>query len=306
MRKGIIDLGTNTFHLLIVEITGQKYTTLYYEKVAVGLGKGAMKDLTLQNNSINKGLDTLEYFHSILSKHQVTDVKAIGTSILRHAKNAHYFIKQVAQLTNIHIDVIDGKKEAELIYKGVSLGCEVSSENHLIMDIGGGSVEFIICNNSGILWKNSFEVGGHRLMEKFHQQEPISLENIQQLQTYVSIELEELNNALQKYTTQTLIGASGAFDTFYDIYINKHNIISLSRNKVELPMNDFWEITKDIISKNEEERKEIKGMIGLRAKMIVVASILVQHIVEQQKIEKIICTDCALKEGVVAEFIQQV
>jgi exopolyphosphatase/guanosine-5'-triphosphate,3'-diphosphate pyrophosphatase len=159
----------------------------------------------------------MEKFHQNMVRYDVGEVKAIATSALRSTSNGPDFIEQVKQKTGIAIEVIDGDREAAYIYKGVKASGCLSNDNTLIIDIGGGSVEFIICDQDHISWKQSFEIGAARLMDKFHHDDPITAEAISNLQAYLDHVLAPLFQATQNVSIQKLIGSSGAFETFAEV-----------------------------------------------------------------------------------------
>lgn len=302
-KKGIIDLGTNTFHLLIVKKQENELITLHYEYEGVRLGEGGIHKNELTEESMQRGIETLLNFKKTLIDFNVSNIEAIGTSALRNAKNAQYFVDQVFEKTGISITIISGEKEAELIYQGVTFGVSLQkNNNYLIMDIGGGSVEFIICNLSGVLWKQSFEIGGQRLMKTFHQHDPILNSEINELKNYLTENLKSLKEAILEHQPKKIIGASGAFDTLYDIYIKQNKLLK-DNTSYELSLDDCFKITEEIIKKSEKERSQIVGMIPLRTRMIVVASILIVYVLKEYKIETLICTNYALKEGISYRFL---
>lgn len=304
-RKAFIDLGTNTFHLFIVELHNDHFKKIHYENDPPCLGQGGIHKNILLEDAMDRGLTTLKHFKNVLNQYEVTEIEAFGTSALRNAQNSNIFLKRVLEETGIAIQVISGEEEAQLIYEGVTCGVTLTEENHLIMDIGGGSVEFIICNQNGMLWKQSFEMGGQRLMQFFHQEDPISQESISQIHSYITESSTDLHKAIHKYHPKILIGASGAFDTLCEIYFEQQNVSKNYKDlsSYELPIKDFWNITGEIISKNEEDRRNIKGMKIMRVKMIVVSSTLIQHVIKEYQLEKLICTNYALKEGAASRNI---
>ena len=149
-RFGIIDLGSNTFHILIVDILPDKsFSIIHKERSFVGLAEDGME--TLSQKAIDKGLNTLVNFKNLLKKHQVTDFKITGTAALRSAQNKDIFINAVNEQLGFDIEVIQGEREAELIFKGVSI-LHPMNGNYIIMDVGGGSVEFILVNHGKKTW----------------------------------------------------------------------------------------------------------------------------------------------------------
>lgn len=142
-RYGIIDLGSNTFHILIVEKKDNNtFETVHKERVFVGLAEKGLE--VISDRAIEKGIDTLHNFKKILEEYNITNYKTVGTAALRSANNRSYFIDRVAIEVGFQIEVIGGEREAELIFKGASIISDIHEGNHIIMDVGGGSVEFIL------------------------------------------------------------------------------------------------------------------------------------------------------------------
>ena len=305
-RIAVLDIGTNTFHILIAELdsTGH-FESIHREKIPVKLGQGGINQNIITDEAIVRAKNAFNYFNELTNSFQITDLRSIATSAVRNAENGEEFVKMAKKLFNISIDIIDGNREAELIYKGVKKAVLLDSSKTLIIDIGGGSVEFIICNKSTIFWKKSFEIGGQRLVEKFHQKEPISQSETELLLTYLEQELNELNIACTKYEPTTLIGASGAFETLSDIYYNEHYITGsiVEKNYHILPKPAFQKIHNELIIKTRNERLAISGMIEMRVDMIVVSSHLINYVLEKSKITKILTSNYALKEGILSELV---
>lgn len=299
MRVGVIDMGTNTFHLILVEVTNDDFKIIFREKVAVKIGeKGINKDF-ITAEAVDRAISCLHQFKEIIDSHQVSEVYATATSAIRNAINGKELIDLIHKETGISARIISGDEEAEYIYYGVKKALALGSEPSLIMDIGGGSIEFIIGNNEKVFWKKSFEVGGQRLVEKFQHADPIEKQMIFDLEEYLLENLAELLTAVKQFQPQTLIGSSGTFDTLSDIYRLKENIkLDPSITEYPLSIDAFLNIHQEILKKNRDERLAIPGMIPLRVDMIVVASVLIRFIIDTLKITNIRVSAYALKEGV--------
>lgn len=304
-RIAILDVGTNTFHILISEQNDEgSFESIHKEKIAVKLGKGGIDKNIITDQALKRAHKALNYFNELLKKFQVTQLKAIATSAVRNAKNKSVFLKMAKNDFNIDIEVIDGNREAELIYKGVKEAVKLDHNKYLIMDIGGGSVEFIICDVSAVYWKKSFEIGGQRLISKFHTIDPITSSNVIDLTDFLESSLKELMEVCNIYKPLQLIGASGAFDTLSEIYHKQHQIIGelLNENFHILPISAFKKIHKDIIQRDRNNRLKIPGMIEMRVDMIVVSSYLINFIIKNSTVSNIITSNFALKEGVISEM----
>ncbi|MEP0368990.1 MAG: Ppx/GppA phosphatase family protein [Cyclobacteriaceae bacterium] len=305
MRIAVIDMGTNTFHLMIVDVMDGEWKIIYREKTAVRIGKDGINQGKITQEAEQRALDSLIKFKEVIAAEKVNKVFATATSAIRNAKNGQDIVARILEETGIEVNVISGLQEAEHIYYGVKKAMDIGSDPALIMDIGGGSIEFIIGNSSEIFWKQSFEIGGQRLVEKFHRHDPIQSNEVDELKVYLETQLQELFDAYNQYKPETLIGSSGTFDTLSDIFLLSSGKIR-QENLTEYPLSigAFHEILEDIRAKNREQRLEIPGMIPLRVDMIVVACVLIAFIIEKLQIKNIRVSAYALKEGVLLSTIQ--
>jgi exopolyphosphatase/guanosine-5'-triphosphate,3'-diphosphate pyrophosphatase len=303
-RVAVMDLGTNTFHLLIAEGTATDYKEIVHEHDSVKLGEGGINKGVIQPAAYERGVVAMQKFRDKITGHNVEKVSAIATSALRNASNGQQFIDEVAGKTGINIELIDGEVEAGYIYNGVKLAGGLSDQTSLIMDIGGGSVEFIVGNNHSILWKQSFEIGAARLMDKFHRADPIPADAIGTLNSYLEEQLTSLIAVTQKYPVTKLIGSSGAFETFAEVIeLQKGNPFSLNIKNYDFEFADIIAVTNDLIASSHDERKNTKGIIPIRVDMIVVASLITRFIIHRLAINDISMSTYSLKEGVLAELM---
>ena len=306
MRVAVIDMGTNTFHLLIVDVEGSGWKIVYREKTAVRLGKDGINEGRITAEAEERALKALIHFKQTIVQEGATRTYATATSAIRNAKNGLDIVKKIHAHTGIKVKIISGLQEAEHIYFGVTQAMDIGSETTLIMDIGGGSIEFIIGNKSEILWKQSFEVGGQRLLEKFHKHDPILPGEIAALDEYLESQLGELFEAYDRYRPNTLIGSSGTFDTLSDIFLLSKGLErDETLTEYPLTMDAFYAILGDLKGKNKTDRLAIRGMIPLRVDMIVVACLLIAFILKKLAIEQIRVSAYALKEGVLLNAIQE-
>ncbi|WP_422006655.1 exopolyphosphatase [Roseivirga pacifica] len=302
MRRAVIDLGTNTFHLFIVEINDKSLTSLYREKIAVKIGQNGISKGRIAKDAIKRALHTLKVFKTVIDQFGVTEVCGVATSAIRNAKNGQELIDEIKSTTGISIDIISGDREAELIFKGVRAAMDMGNTNHLAMDIGGGSVEFIIGNQQEILWKQSFEIGAQRLLDKFHKHDPMPKESVDDMFTFFKTELSELLEAITKHQPEAIVGCSGTFDTLCEIYRKEQEIEEKGNGTTyNLPIKNYRDIHRELLIKNKAQRLEIPGMVSMRVDMIVVASCLISFVTEYLPVDEIIASSYALKEGLLYE-----
>ncbi|HEY0739933.1 MAG TPA: exopolyphosphatase [Chryseosolibacter sp.] len=305
-RIAIIDLGTNTFHILIAEGDRSGYNIIYRDRLAVKIGMGGINDGIITESGFHRALLAMQSFKNAIDQHQVTETYAFGTSALRNARNGQEIAERIESVTGISVNIIPGDQEAHYIYLGVRAALGLGHDRNLIIDIGGGSVEFIIADHDNVFWKQSFEIGAQRLLEKYHREDPITEEAINALYNHFEAALPPLFETINKYNPDILVGSSGTFDTLSDIFCITHDIHkSPDDSETPLTIEGFYEIYKDLVSKNREQRMQIPGMIEMRVDMIVVASVLIKFLLEKHSFNRIRVSTYSLKEGVLAYLSDQ-
>ena len=296
MKTAIIDLGTNTFNLLIFE----ENTTLFKTKIAVKLGEGGITKGYIAEAPFQRGFEALKKHLQTIEKYQADRTLAFATSAIRSTSNGVDFVVKVKTELGLHIEVIDGNKEAELIYLGVKQALDLGDSNKLIIDIGGGSTEFIICNKKEIFWKQSFQLGAARLLERFQPQDPVTSTEVKSIEGYLEDALTTLWTALQIFPCDTLVGSSGSFDTLANVIVHQFYDISMLKGKTafDFKLSDYYWLHEYFLKSNLEKRLKTPGMIRMRADMIVISSIFINYILKRQKIISMKLSTYALKEGI--------
>lgn len=299
MRIAIIDLGTNTFNLLICKKENGTFNTVFKTKIAVKLGEGGIDKGFIAKTPYQRGIEAMKTHMKTISEYEVDNVRAFATSAIRSAKNGPDFVHEVHDKLSLKIEVIDGDQEAELIYQGVKKAIDFDSNYKLIMDIGGGSTEFIIANSEGIKWKKSYQLGVSRLKEIFKPKDPITGEEIETIESHLKIELLDLATNLKRYPCNTLLGSSGSFDTLVEMI--EHHFVNLKENKdspsCKISINEYDWAQSYLINSTLSQRLNTKGIIKMRADMIVISVIFINYILREFNINKIIRSKYALKEG---------
>ena len=300
-KIAIIDMGTNTFHLLLAAVGPDGYNILYRDHEAVRIGMSGINEGFINPQACQRAIDAMKKFREIIDKNGISIIHAFATSAFRNARNGDELAKEIKNQTGIAVRTIAGDEEADLIFAGTRAALDLENEVSLVMDIGAGSVEFIIGDNARVLWKQSFEIGGQRLLEKFQKHDPIHPSEVRSLDVYFEGILTPLLTALAEHHPATLVGSSGSFDTLSDIFCIRRKI-PRTYNEPETPLTPegFYEIYHELITKDREQRMKIGGMISLRVDMIVVASCLIRFVLERHSFARIRVSSYSLKEGALA------
>jgi len=298
----VIDLGTNTCNLLIAEYRYKSYQILFQGKEVVKLGKGGIDKNRLTQYGLERAILAIRKHQERISQFNVSDVVIIATSAIREATNKEWFQQQIKANTELDLQIISGEKEAQLIFDGVKLAFGEIDNHSLILDIGGGSNEFILTQNNESIWKQSFPLGMARIIEQIPPSNPITPEEIRQINDWFNSRLEPLWTRLQNVQIPLLIGCSGAFDTLADL-IDQTDPGTKTRIKQEIKTDDFIRIYEMLIQSTTAERIGLKGMESIRVEMIVPSVLFIKLVIERLKIRSIYQTDYALREGILYERI---
>lgn len=296
MRVAVLDLGTNTFHLLIADIAGgKKPKMVYQETIAVKLGEGGIEEGTISELAFARGITALKIFKERIEEYDAVIVKSAATSAIRSAANGLDFINKVHAATGLALEVIDGEREAELIYLGVKAAVDMEDKS-LIVDIGGGSVELIICDKHKIFWQKSYPIGASRLMSRFHHHDPITNGEMAELISYFDEILTDFRDQLGRFKPTILIGSAGSFETFAEMQDPEFKP-SFEQPETEISLASFERLSELIIKSTHQQREKMKNLAHVRVDMIVVSTILAKYIIEVSGVNKLKLSTYSLKEG---------
>lgn len=307
-RIAAIDIGTNSFHLIIVEMLNDgSFKLLDRNREVLRLGSEKGKDLSLISETETKrAIKVLSSFSNLAKYHQAT-VRAISTSTVREAKNQKEFIDAVYKKTGIDIEVVDGKKEAELIFLGIKKALPINNKNVLCMDIGGGSTELIYAQNGISIFAESIKIGAVRLSKMFFPDYIITDSAIKSCSDYVEKQIMANKNINVNIDFDFAAGVSGTIDTiFYLSQFSRYKKVKDALNGFSFTKQEFEDVYELIIKlKTPAERVLIQGMETKRADIIPGGIIILKKIFELFKINKMVISEYALREGIVFDTYEK-
>jgi exopolyphosphatase/guanosine-5'-triphosphate,3'-diphosphate pyrophosphatase len=296
-RYAVIDCGTNTFNLLVAECEQEHLRMLCRQKRVVKLGSQGLSKGILSERGKTRALAAIKSYLQKAEDFKAEKIIAVGTSALRDAIDGPAFLQKVKKETGLSISLIDGRREAELIYEGVKAGVELDDRRVLVIDIGGGSTEFILCNRHRIFWKMSYRLGAARLKEQFPFSDPAKKAELSALDTFLSHKLSTLFMACKRHPPAALIGSSGSFDSFAAMILSEKGEQRLRTSHYRFSLSDYRRLHKKLINTTYLERLKIPGMLAMRADMIVQASALVTFVLRKTGLKNMQLSTYSLKEG---------
>ncbi len=310
MNLAAIDIGTNSFHLIVVKIKKDgNFEIIDREREVIRLGEGNVGDIKFINsNAANRAIAALERFKKIAESHNAK-IRAVATSAVREALNKNEFIKQVYEQTGIEIEVVSGYEEARLIYLGVLKAVPVYDKQVLCIDIGGGSTEFAIGKEGNLKYATSIKLGAVRLTQRFFPDYVLNKERIKACKKWVEGELYKITKEIKNIGCELYVGSSGTImSTGLMIYSkkNKKSVQPKILNNFTFTYKEFLEVKKTVLSGiTPEERMKIKGLDEKRADIIPAGIIILDTIFEKLKIKELTISGYALREGIIIDTLQK-
>lgn len=301
MKQAIIDLGTNTFNLLVFErdVTGA-VRVVHSEEQPVFLGRGGIEHGLIAPDAFARGIEALRAHKVTAEVNGAQRITGFGTSALRNARNGVDFVR-AAEVLGIAITIVRGEEEAELILAGVRQAVPFSSKPALVMDIGGGSIEFILATDKALMWKRSFELGVTRLRERIPISDPITLEEEERVAQHLDSALEPLWAIIDRHEPHLLIGSAGSFDTLAAVITNERGT-ELSPDALTLAFSalEFDALRDRLLRLPRAERLRIPGLPEHRVDTIPYALIAIERVLTAGGIRDLAWSRYALKEGAAA------
>jgi len=305
-RIAAIDIGTNSFHLVIVEVQPDgSFVLLDKQREVIRLGSHKGEDLSLiSEGEIEKAIDILKNY-KMLAEHYGASIRAVATSAVREADNKEKFVEAVREKTNLEIEVIDGRTEAKLIFYGIMNAIDVSGKNVLCLDIGGGSSEFIYAEKGNPIITESVKIGAVRLSKKFFPDFILKSEAVEACRSYVEAQISYVKYLIEGKKFEQVIGASGtivAAAILIQELLNKPKKKSI--NKLSFTSDELNFVYEEVIRrKTPAERISLPGMELKRADIIPAGLIILKTIFDKFEIKTITLSEYALREGIIYDTI---
>ncbi len=291
-RRAVIDLGTNTFNLLVADIKSDRIAIVHTERIPVMIGMGGINKGFISEDAMSRAKQALRIYCDECNKLGVQHKLGFGTSAIRDAENRSELIDFADEELGLTIRAITGEEEADLIFKGVSWAHNFSNDPAVIMDIGGGSTEFIEADQSGIKGLKSLNIGVSRIFQELGKPAEFDKNEIRQVYDFLGQYTDQLK---QLTGPNTMIGASGTFETFFEMIFEMP--YGNPETTIELPMDKLREVLEWSIHSSYKERLDHPWVTDIRKSMLPIAAIKVHWAIDTLKAEKVLVSPYSLKEG---------
>lgn len=290
-KIAIIDLGTNTFNLLIATVGEKSFRVLHHDKIGVALGMGGINEQKIADEAAVRALEALQHYKAKCDEFGVSEIRALGTSAIRDAQNGKEFCELVFAKTGIKIQTISGLEEADLIYKGVKWSYDYE-QSAMIMDIGGGSTEFILAGKNGVQKAMSLNIGVSRMYQQLKLSDPLTKEDVETVEQWLE---EHAEGKLDGIQCDILIGSSGTFETLHEFYFQEK--FPVSKDCVPMSIELLQKALNQIMRSTLEERQKNTFIISIRQLMIPIASVKINWVLKKLGVKQLLISPFSLKEG---------
>ena len=306
-RSAFIDIGTNAILCLIADIrdTG-RFRVLDDLADIARLGQGVDHTGHISPEGEQRALEVLEYYRQHCQNLGVEEIVAVGTSALRDAANSSAVRARFRAKLGFDIRVISGSEEAAYSFLAVQRGLTFGDQELMVIDIGGGSTEFIRGNQLGVSRAVSIDIGSVRLTERFLHSDPVKTEEVAPMIAAIDQELARLRaRGIHADTKLTLVGIAGTFTTLAAVYKHlkrySHGDVhgsTLALNEVRRQCELFQKLTI-------KERKDIVGMDPKRADVIFAGACLIERIMKDFDAVRVFVSDQGVRYGLLHESAEQ-
>ena len=300
MKIGTIDIGTNSMRLLIADYMDGNLVNRKKYVNTTRIGQGVDEQGYISEDAIERNIDALVEFSRICKKEECQKVYCMGTSALRDSKNKEAFINLAKEKADINVDIISGEKESHLGFMGVLEGLD-EVEDILVVDIGGGSTEFIIGNEEGIRFSKSENVGALRMTEKFLNQDPINENEFKQMSDFIYDEIKTTLDCIKNDNVKKIVCIGGtitslsAINQELEVYsMEKIHNSKISLNEIELILQNLKKMTLS-------DKKSLKGLQPKRADIITAGVEILYTIMKNIEIDEIIVSEYDNLEGLMCQ-----
>lgn len=307
MRIAAIDIGTNSIHMIVVQVRPDlSFEVIDREKDMVRLGAGGLDGRNLTPTATAAALQTLTKFKRLAESHKVDEIVAAATSATREAENGGDFIAQVDREVGIRIRVISGTEEARLIHRAAAYGVDFGSAPAVVIDIGGGSVEITLGSPTQVTLGRSFKAGVIRLAERFVRTDPLAPRDERRMVKHLSREMGTFLDQIASRGFDRVVGTSGTILSLGTLAsADETGRVPEDVRSLRVSARAFRRLRKRLVASTIDERLAMPGMDPRRADLSVGGAVLFDTILRRLGAEEVTLCDLALREGLVLDYIQR-
>ena len=295
-RVASIDIGTNTILLLIAEVDKGRIKPLFERETVVRLGERVHENGILLKEAMRRGLQTLSQYLERCRAMEVQEIFAVGTSALREAKNSEDFLKLVEEKLDLSIEVISGEEEAQLSFLAVAKDLQEREKSIFVVDVGGGSTEFILGRGDQISRWISLPLGSVRFTEEFLHSDPVQQEESNRMEKKIRDLLVDIPYSREQLT---MVAVGGTATTLASVEQGLEDFIAERIHHFVLEKEALKNQLLLYRTKTIEEREKIPGLPMARADVILAGAAILYLTMEEVKCPSVLISCHGVRYGLI-------
>jgi exopolyphosphatase/guanosine-5'-triphosphate,3'-diphosphate pyrophosphatase len=305
VRIAALDLGTNSFHLLVADVRPDgHFEALAREKAMIRLGDVVARKGRITSGAADVAVQTVRRFKLLAEAAGATEVHACATSAIRQATNGDSLVDRIEAETGVAVDVISGHREAELIFGAIRASVLLDPAPALCFDLGGGSLEVMVGDAGGLRWSTSENLGVGRLTAEFVHSDPLSQDDRRRMQAHVTNVLTPAAARASAFSPRLVVGTSGTLlDIAHMVAARRTTDVPVSLNQLRFTRQEFLALYKQILSSKASDRLRLEGLEARRVDLIPAGSVVLATAMELFGIDEMTVSEWALREGIVLDVI---
>ena len=305
LRLAAIDVGSNSIHMIVAQADADGgITTLWRLKEPVGLGRMSFPSRRLTGESMDRAITALDRFYQQAQQRHSEKTIAVATSAIREATNGGDLIERARREVGLIVKVVSAREEARLIYIAVRHAMNLKNEPHLIIDIGGGSVEFIVGDQKRAELLESRKLGAARMTATFVKSDPINKSDYQALRHFYDGELGPLCKHISELKPVKFIGTSGTLENIAAMCGSEPSHNGHERYAV-IERGPFEKMFEELLDSSAKDRAKLRGLDDQRRDQIVAGAVLVNELFQRLSMKRIHICPAALREGILLDYLSR-
>lgn len=303
MRIAALDLGSNSFHLLVADVHADgTIAPIVRDKEMLRLGEVVGRHGAIPSAEMDRAVATVRRFRLLAESAGAAEIHACATSATRLAANGDQLVDRIEAEAGVRVKVISGLDEAQLIFTAVRASVVLDPPPALAIDIGGGSVEFMIGDATGLLWSESLRIGVGLLASEFVHSDPLAKAERRHLHERIVSEIKPVVAACVRYQPGVAVGSSGTIEALARLALTTASEpIPTSVNQMRVDREALRTVHRTLLQSDADERRKLPGMDPKRIDLIVAGSVLLNTLMDSLQIDSIVISEWALREGIVLD-----
>lgn len=305
MRIAALDLGSNSFHVVVVEAQGpSSFETLAEDKEMLRLGDAVAASGRIGPDLAQRAVDAVSRFARTWQALGAVEVVARATSAIREAEDGGDLVDRLEDETGVEIEVISGAEEARLIYEAVRASVLIKPSPALVIDLGGGSLELMVGDQAGLWWSDSRPLGVGRLTACCVRSDPPSAQDLECLAGAIRAGLDPATAAIEAHAPRLLVGTSGTLLALARAATAMAGEpVPAGMNQLKVGRAGLGALFSELLQRTAGEREKLAGIEARRAETVVAGAAVLAEVVERFGFDELMVSEWAMREGMVLDAV---